>query len=198
MLGWMDGAAFAHLTIAGDGTASGHFLPDDVYFMPARPHAAPELDRITLGGGEMSRTDLDPKLLEDPAARFAAQLGAPTARLAWTGEAGEIATLDDPVSGAHADLQPPADGGWTIHQRGPLRLWDDAARALSTLLSAGRPHQSEYGLTVTPEGSGHGWVTLAGRAGTCLPSQTQPVESAPASRRCRWCAPARPRCAPAP
>lgn len=44
MLGWTGGAAFAHLRVAQDGTASGRFLPDTVFFMPARPHAAPPLE----------------------------------------------------------------------------------------------------------------------------------------------------------
>lgn len=139
--------------MAEDGTASGRFLPDDVYFMPARPHAAPPIDAITLGVGEVSRTGMDPSLLRDHRALFAAQLAAPQAQHAW---AGDTLTLDDVVSGSHADVQP-SESGWVVHQHGPHRLWDDIEKVLTTWLEAGKPHQSGFGLTVTPDRQ---WVWL--------------------------------------
>ncbi|MFD8527233.1 hypothetical protein ACFV0L_07450 [Streptosporangium canum] len=45
-------------------------------------------------------------------------------------------------------LHAPA-GGWTVHQHGPLRLWDAVEDAILTWQAAGSPHQSAFGLTVT-------------------------------------------------
>ncbi|MEU8247635.1 ATP-grasp peptide maturase system methyltransferase [Nonomuraea sp. NPDC048916] len=148
MLGWTGGVAFAHLRVADDGTASGRFLNDDVYFMPARPHAAPPLDVLELGSGDVSDTQIDPLLLTDDAALFVAQLAAPQAQHGW---AGDILTLHDVDTGSHADVRPSPGGGWVVHQRGPLRLWDEVEKAIVTWQEAGRPHQSGFGLIVTGE-----------------------------------------------
>ncbi|MEU4574604.1 ATP-grasp peptide maturase system methyltransferase [Nonomuraea sp. NPDC023979] len=153
MLGWTEGAAFAHLYVADDGTASGRFL-DTVWFMPARTHAAPPLESIELGVGTKSYTRTDPSLLKDDTARFVAQLAVPQAQHAW---AGDILTLDDPGSGSHADVRPDQAGRWLVHQQGPASLWDDAERALSVWLEAGKPGQSAFTITVTPDRQ---WVSL--------------------------------------
>ncbi|GGP16827.1 ATP-grasp peptide maturase system methyltransferase [Nonomuraea glycinis] len=148
MLGWTGGVAFAHLHVTDVGTASGRFLSDDVYFMPARPHAAPPLDTIQLGIGDASETQVDPSLLKNDTALFVAQLAAPQAQHAW---AGDILTLDDTETGSHADVRPALDGGWVVHQDGPIRIWDAIEKAIAMWQEAGSPHQSGFGLTVTRE-----------------------------------------------
>ncbi|MFG1704779.1 methyltransferase [Nonomuraea sp. M3C6] len=148
MLGWTGGVAFAHLRVAADETASGRFLNDDVYFMPARPHAAPPLETMEMGIGEVSTTAIDPSLLKGDTALFVAQLAVPQAQHGW---AGEILTLHDVEMGSHADVRPSEGGEWLVHQYGPQRLWDRVERAIETWQEAGQPHQSGFGLTVTPE-----------------------------------------------
>ncbi|MFG1948872.1 hypothetical protein [Nonomuraea sp. NPDC048826] len=147
MLGWTGGVAFAHLHVA-DSTAGGKFLSDNVYFMPARPHAAPSLDAIQLGVGDRSETKTDPSLLKNDTALFVAQLAAPQAQHAW---AGDILTLDDTETGSHADVRPAPGDGWVVHQNGPIRIWDAVEKAIATWREADSPHQSGFGLTVTPE-----------------------------------------------
>ncbi|MEV4010998.1 ATP-grasp peptide maturase system methyltransferase [Nonomuraea angiospora] len=159
MLGWTGGAAFAHLKVAGDGTASGRPLARSVYFMPARPHAAPPLEVIELGVGDVSHTGTDPSLLTGDMALFVAQLAVPHAQHAW---AGKILTLDDLGSGSHADVRPTGDGRWLVHQHGPHRLWDEAERALTSWLKAGKPDHSSFTITVTRDRQ---WVSLDGSGG---------------------------------
>ncbi|GAA1769821.1 ATP-grasp peptide maturase system methyltransferase [Nonomuraea bangladeshensis] len=147
MLGWTGGAGLAHLRVAADGTASGGF-GEPVFFMPARAHAAPRLDSMQLGGGDVTRTSMDPALLTSDMGLFVAQLGAPQAQHAW---AEDILTLHDPISGSHADVRPSTDGGWVVHQYGPDRLWDEVEQALETWLDVGKPDRSGFTLAVSPE-----------------------------------------------
>ncbi|MFI6741154.1 ATP-grasp peptide maturase system methyltransferase [Nonomuraea sp. NPDC050451] len=154
MLGWTGGVAFAHLHVADDGTASGRFLKDDVYFMMARPHLPPPRPTMTMGTGEVSESRIDPSILTDDTALWVAQLAVPQAQHGW---AEDILTLLDVETGAQADVRPSVEGGWTVHQDGPLKLWDAVEDAILTWQEAGRPHQSGFGLTVTPEAQ---WVWL--------------------------------------
>ncbi|MEU9884811.1 ATP-grasp peptide maturase system methyltransferase [Sphaerisporangium sp. NPDC051011] len=148
MLGWTGGVACAHLRVAEDGSASGRFVNDDVYFMMARPHNPPPRPTMTLGIGEVSRSRIDPSLLKDDTALFVAQLAVPRAQHGW---AGDILTLLEVGAGAQADVRPDPDGGWTVHQHGPIKLWDEVEETVLLWLEAGRPHQSGFGLTVTRE-----------------------------------------------
>ncbi|HUR08733.1 MAG TPA: ATP-grasp peptide maturase system methyltransferase [Nonomuraea sp.] len=148
MLGWTGGAAFAHLRVADDGTASGRFVKDDVYFMPARAHAAPPRPTLQIGLGEVSDSKLDPAVLKDDTALFVAQLAVPQAHHGW---AEDIFVLHDATSGSQADVRPSPSGGWVVHQQGPTRLWDEVEKTITTWQEAGRPHQSGFGLTVTEE-----------------------------------------------
>ncbi|MEV4383626.1 methyltransferase, partial [Streptosporangium sp. NPDC049644] len=145
--GWMGGAAFAHLTVADDGTASGRFLEDDVYFMTARPHGPPPMSSPLLGIGDGRASRVDPRVLDDPAGLFAGQLAAPSAVKLGGGE--EVALLDV-ATGSQATTRPEV-GGWTVRQHGPLRLWDAVEDAVLAWQGAGSPHQSAYGLTVSGE-----------------------------------------------
>lgn len=145
MWGWMSGVAFAHLTLAGNGSASGHFLPDDLHFMTARAHLAPPRPPLVTGTGDARRTRIDPAVLEDEAALFVAQLAAPAAQRSTVGE---MTILLDVSTGSRADTTPNPGGGWTVHQHGPIRLWDAVEDAILTWQGAGSPHQSAFGLTV--------------------------------------------------
>ncbi|MET8156741.1 ATP-grasp peptide maturase system methyltransferase [Sphaerisporangium sp. NPDC005289] len=146
LTGWMRGAAFAHLTLGDDGTASGRFLEEDIYFMTARPHGPPPVASPYLAGGEVRESRVDPRVLDDPAGLFGAQLAAPSAiRLGG----GDEVILWDVATGSQAVTRPDPAGGWTIRQRGPLRLWDAVEHAVLVWQNAGSPRQSAYGLTVT-------------------------------------------------
>jgi hypothetical protein len=57
--------------------------------------------------------------------------------------------LLDVGTGSRADVRPNRDGGWTVHQHGPVKLWDEVEEAILTWQGAERPHQSRFGLTVT-------------------------------------------------
>ncbi|WP_442815997.1 ATP-grasp peptide maturase system methyltransferase [Streptosporangium sp. NBC_01810] len=147
MWGWMGGVAFAHLTLADDGSASGRFLKDDLYFMTARSHLPPPRPPVTTGFGDARRSRIDPSILrDDDTALWVAQLAAPQVQCSW----GEDKTiLLDVSTGSWADTTPDPAGGWTVHQHGPIKLWDEAEKALLVWEEAGRPHQSGFGLTVT-------------------------------------------------
>ncbi|MEO3789270.1 ATP-grasp peptide maturase system methyltransferase [Nonomuraea sp. B10E15] len=144
MLGWLGGGVLAHLRVGEDGTATSGF-PEVVYFMPARPHAAPPLDMVKMGVGEVSHTTMDPALLCDQTGLLVAQLAAPQAQHVWIEK---TLALHDVTSGAHADVQPADSTGWVVHQYGPYRLWDAVERGLAVWLEAGKPDQSAFGLTV--------------------------------------------------
>lgn len=144
--GWMGGVAFAHLTLANDGTASGRFLKDDLHFMRARSHLPPPRPPVMTGIGDARESRIDPAILDDEAALFVAQLAAPAAQRA-SGEGMTI--LLDVGTGSRADAKSNSGGGWTVHQHGPLRLWDAVEDAILMWQAAGSPHQSAFGLTVT-------------------------------------------------
>ncbi|WP_326645273.1 ATP-grasp peptide maturase system methyltransferase [Streptosporangium sp. NBC_01755] len=148
MRGWTDGVAFAHLRVAEDGSASGFFLKDDVYFMTARPHLPPPQPSLVMGRGAVSEGRVDPLILKDDTALWVAQLAVPQAQHAW---AEDILTLFDSGTGSQADVRPNSDGGWTVRQHGPIKLWDEAEEAVLTWMGADSPHQSGFGLTVTKD-----------------------------------------------
>ncbi|MER5646585.1 ATP-grasp peptide maturase system methyltransferase [Streptosporangium sp. NPDC002524] len=155
MWGWMGGVAFAHLALADDGSASGRFLKDDLYFMTARSHLPPPRPPVTTGLGEARRSRIDPSILRsDDTAVWIAQLAAPQAQLSWSEDS---ILLLDVGTGSRADTAPDPAGGWTVHQHGPVKLWDEVEEAVLTWQGAGSPHQSGFGLTVTRERQ-HVWL----------------------------------------
>ncbi|WP_409000210.1 methyltransferase domain-containing protein [Streptomyces ipomoeae] len=88
---------------------------------------------------------MSPVLLDDWTGLFVAQLAAPSAELVRT-EGGIV--LIDMATGSQAWTE--SDGeGWTVHQDGPLRLWDQVEDALSVWQKAGSPGQTAFGMTVT-------------------------------------------------
>jgi hypothetical protein len=58
--------------------------------------------------------------------------------------------LLDVATGSQAWTEP-ADDGWTVHQHGPLCLWNQVEDALTTWQTAGSPEQSHFGMTVTDD-----------------------------------------------
>lgn len=160
MWGWMGGVAFAHLTVAEDGSASGRFLKDDLYFMTARAHLPPPRSPMATGFGEARGSRIDPSILMEETALWVAQLGAPQAQHSWSED---MTILVDVSTGSRADVRPDGSGGWTVHQHGPVRLWDAVEEAVLTWQDAGRPDRSAFGLTATPRAGQ--WVWLGDQEG---------------------------------
>ncbi|MGI5283969.1 ATP-grasp peptide maturase system methyltransferase [Nonomuraea polychroma] len=154
MWGWMGGVAFAHLSMAGDGTATGPFLEDSLYFMTARSHLPPPRPPLVRGIGGTRKTRIDPSILQGGAGRWVAQLAVPQAQVSWGADA---TFLVDVGTGSRAEAQADPAGGWRVLQHGRISLWDAVEEAIETWQEAGQPHQSGFGLTVTPEGQ---WVWL--------------------------------------
>ena len=147
--GWMTATAFAHITVAEDGTAEGRFRGEELSFMFARPHARPPRAYYRLGLGEERGTRIDPRLLDGRMGAFLAQLAAPSAEKMG---AEDRLILLDVATGSQATTRPTDNGAWTVRQHGPLRLWDAVEQAVMTWQEAGSPTMDTFGLTATPEG----------------------------------------------
>nr|WP_246258933.1 ATP-grasp peptide maturase system methyltransferase [Streptomyces typhae] len=146
--GWMQAAGLIRLVLDDEGTAHGRFTNDTITYMLARPHERPPSPRFFRLEGETQRALRDPALLEEWAGRFVAQLAAPSAELMTT-HLGII--LRDVATGSQAWTEPaPGGEGWTVHQHGPLRLWDQVETALGHWQDAGAPDLTGFGMTATP------------------------------------------------
>ncbi|OXS31008.1 ATP-grasp peptide maturase system methyltransferase [Streptomyces sp. XY006] len=152
--GWMLASGLVRLTVQDDGTATGRFHPDQISYMLARPHERPPRPTFHQHPGHTRATRVNPALLEDWTGQFLAQLAAPSAELMTTGT-GVI--LVDVGTGSQAWTEP-AGGGWTVHQHGPLRLWDQVEDALTIWQDAGSPPHSDLGLTVDLDGTQRVWL----------------------------------------
>ncbi|MFJ8105556.1 ATP-grasp peptide maturase system methyltransferase [Streptomyces sp. NPDC096132] len=152
--GWMLASGLIRLTVHGDGTATGRFTGDRIGYMLARPHERPPRPTYFQRQGQTRPTRLDPGVLDDWTGQFVAQLAAPSAELMTTTE-GVI--LVDVATGSQAWTEP-ADGGWQVHQHGPLRLWNAVEEALTAWQDAGSPPQSDFGMTVGVDGTQCVWV----------------------------------------
>lgn len=156
--GWMQVAGLIRLALDDEGTAHGRFSADEITYMLARPHERPPSPMFFKIDGASTRTQVDPTLLERWEARFVAQLAAPSAELMETSSG---IVLRDVATGSQAWTEPEG-AAWTVHQHGPLRLWDQVEDALIQWQQAGAPGLTEFGMTATPEsqnvwiGSPHG------------------------------------------
>ncbi|WP_052850529.1 ATP-grasp peptide maturase system methyltransferase [Streptomyces avicenniae] len=147
--GWSYANALALLHVTGPGEATGRFLPGHTSFMIARPHDRPPRPHLALLPGEERPSRIDPAKLDDWTGGWVAQLAAPSAeRLGG----GDRQILWDVSTGSQARTAPHPDGGWTVVQRGPVRLWDRVERAVQLWQAAGEPHQERFGLTVSAAG----------------------------------------------
>ncbi|MFI9275108.1 methyltransferase domain-containing protein [Kitasatospora sp. NPDC052896] len=147
--GWSHGSGLALLTVTAPGHAAGRFLPDCPNLPLARSHTPPPRRSVTLAPGDQRPSRIDPATLDTWTGAWVAQLGAPSAER--TG-AGERQILLDVATGSQARTEPDVAGGWTVTQRGPLRLWDQVEHAVLRWRRRGSPRQGEFRITVTPRG----------------------------------------------
>ncbi|WP_327073057.1 ATP-grasp peptide maturase system methyltransferase [Kitasatospora purpeofusca] len=147
--GWSYANALALLDVTGPGEATGRFLPGFTSFMIARPHDRPPRPTLALLPGEERPSRIDPAKLDTWTGSWIAQLAAPSAER-MGGGAQQI--LSDVATGSQARTVPDPAGGWTVVQRGPLRLWDEVEAAVETWQDAGEPHQVAFGITVSAAG----------------------------------------------
>lgn len=146
--GWMLASGLVRLTLGDDSTASGRFLGDPVSYMLARPHQPPPRHVFYRRPGDTRPSRVSPGSLESWTGRFVAQLAAPSAELL---DSTDGPVLLDVATGSQAWLEPAGSGGsgdWTVHQSGPLRLWDRVEESLVGWQAAGEPGQSAFGMTV--------------------------------------------------
>jgi methyltransferase of ATP-grasp peptide maturase system len=146
--GWMLASGLIRLTMGEDGTATGRFTGDTIGFMLARPHERPPRPPVIQHPGTTRATLVDPNLIETWTGHFVAQLAAPSAELVSTSDS---VILVDVATGSQAWTEPAGGGGWTVHQHGPLGLWDQVEGALATWKEAGAPDQSAFGMSVTDD-----------------------------------------------
>lgn len=163
--GWQFGYGLALLTVTDPGEASGRFLPGWTSFMIARPHDRPPRQNPTLLPGDERPTRIDPTTVTTWTGTWVAQLAAPSAERIT---AGDQQILVDHATGSQARTQPDGHGGWTVTQRGPLRLWDQVEDAVESWQAAGAPHQDHFGITVTGDRQ-RVWLGDEGGPGWRLP-----------------------------
>ncbi|MFD7828751.1 methyltransferase [Kitasatospora sp. NPDC059803] len=156
---WPEGAGLARVTVAADGTADGRFI-DRSTLPPVRPEPL-----AARAGGLAARAEaaaprrlahVSPTLLNEPTPAILAQLAFPSAK--FTVSIGEdlesIHYLATPGSAAEV-----ADDtyGWTVHQSGPVPLWDEVERILTAWQEAGRPDLTAVRLRITDRAT-HYWI----------------------------------------
>ncbi|MFC8825555.1 ATP-grasp peptide maturase system methyltransferase [Streptomyces sp. NPDC057137] len=147
LAGWGFGHGLVLLTADGAGGATGGFLPGHTSFMMARSHDRPPRGPFELLPGDERQSRIDPALLDEWTGRFVAQLATPSAERFGVG--GEQILLDI-ATGSQARTRPAESGhGWTVIQRGPLKLWNAVEDSVALWQSHGSPHLSEFGMTVT-------------------------------------------------
>lgn len=96
--------------------------------------------------GEERPSLIDPAVIGTWTGGWVAQLAAPAAERMG---AGPEQILWDVSTGSQARTAPGPDGGWTVVQRGPVRLWDRVEAAIRLWQAAGEPHQEGFGVTVS-------------------------------------------------
>ncbi|MGW8568741.1 ATP-grasp peptide maturase system methyltransferase [Streptomyces niveus] len=163
--GWSYANALALLDVTAPGEATGRFLPGYTSFMIARPHDRPPRPTLALLPGEERPSEIDPAKLDDWTGGWVAQLAAPSAERMG---AGAEQILWDVSTGSQARTAPDANGGWSVVQRGPVRLWDRVEGAVRCWQDAGEPHQEGFGITVSAAGQ-RVWLGAEGGPGWNLP-----------------------------
>ncbi|MGH3864803.1 MAG: methyltransferase domain-containing protein [Pseudonocardiaceae bacterium] len=140
------------LTVADDGTASGHFLDYPGLFMilrraPDRMGRPAELTPEQLPGARQAVTTLDPAVLADPAFAFFCQLHLGSGR-----------SSHHVINNATRATVVTHDGSWAETTCGSLvtfngthNPWQTVETAHQRWTQLGQPQPSALGLTVTPD-----------------------------------------------
>lgn len=163
--GWSYACGLVLLTVTSPGRATGRFLPGHTSFMIARPHDRPPRPSLVLLPGDERPSRIDPEVIGTWTGSWVAQLAAPMAeRLGAGGEQ----ILWDVSTGSQARTVRMPGEGWTVVQRGPVRLWDRVERAVECWQAAGAPHQEGFGMTVSPAGQ-RVWIGAEDGPGWDLP-----------------------------
>jgi methyltransferase of ATP-grasp peptide maturase system len=180
------GGSVVRLTVANDGTATGHFIPGYASFMPLRhtldvPVPGPiwETDDTPVE----SVSGLDPALLpSNHEFGFVAQWHLPDVTWGPTTEDGAAGVHLRAPDGSRASVYGTStDGGFLVSQAGPCRLWDRVEEAYTFWQQTGRPTSDRFGITATPTeqyvwydhpDSEHRWP---------LPTSTKPARIQPVS-----------------
>ncbi|MEU4492647.1 ATP-grasp peptide maturase system methyltransferase [Streptomyces sp. NPDC023998] len=150
---WHYGTGLAKVTVGEDGTAEGR-ITGRSSFMQARSQAAlpvsGDLSARTAYADSERQTQVPPALLEEWMPAFLAQLAAPGAQFvrAATLDGAQLLYVFDPERESFAQFTAAGDA-WTVHQGGPVALWDDIERALTAWQDAGSPDISSVRLHIT-------------------------------------------------
>ncbi|MFG2905086.1 ATP-grasp peptide maturase system methyltransferase [Kitasatospora sp. NPDC048286] len=163
--GWGFGFGLVRLVVTAPGEGRGVFMPGYTSFMIARPHDRPPRQSISLLPGDERPSRINPEVIGTWTGSWVAQLAAPSAERMG---AGGHQILWDVATGSQARTAPHPDGGWTVVQRGPLRLWDQVESAVEAWQRAGEPHQEGFGLTVSVTGQ-RVWIGTEDGPGWNLP-----------------------------
>ena len=140
------------LTVADDGTASGHFLDYPGLFMalrraPDRIGRPTELPPERLHGARHAQTMLNPAVLADPAFSFFCQLYLGSGRSSHhvINQAARATVV------AHDGSWAEATAGGLVTFDGTHDPWETVETAHQTWTQLGQPQPSTLGLTVTPD-----------------------------------------------
>ncbi|MEV8375197.1 ATP-grasp peptide maturase system methyltransferase [Kribbella sp. NPDC056861] len=151
--GWLGGTGLVKLTVTGDGTAEGQFLPGYVSFMPSRAHYPEPAVIPDLADGSIPRpTSVGPDAVATYGpAQLVAQLAIPEAQYL------QLGSDDDKPD--HVIIQPDGSyaaftgkpGAWAVQQGGPQKFWDAVEAALTDWSEAGEPPIEQFQVSVTPQ-----------------------------------------------
>lgn len=151
------------LTVAGDRTAAGHFLPGHGSFMPLRhdPNTVPPTEAFwtTDDPPVVAETSVAPEVLAPGHDfRFVAQWHLPD--VTWSPSTADgrpglsLRASDGSRTSVYTEEPVPAGNTnrrFRVSQSGPRRLWDTIEAAHRFWVDAGRPTPERFGCTVTPE-----------------------------------------------
>lgn len=147
----MIGGAMLLITVDDyDGTAHGSFLPGWAAFMPSRHPRPDEADYSKDYSKEETR--LDPRILDNQAFAFTAQLYLPDVRRYWAadGDGNTLTGLKAP-DGSWAEVhEPPNDSVRYLEQGGPRALWNAVEEAYEFWESSKTPDWTAFSFRATP------------------------------------------------
>ncbi|GIL32040.1 methyltransferase domain-containing protein [Actinocatenispora comari] len=156
----LHGAADAALMVfdkTADDEVTGRFDPELTSFMPLRPQLGnPLVDGGTIGWAVPlmaadGTTTLDPVVMVDPDPDLAlfVHLHIPSLAVFTTdvSDGPRTISVGDSTAVAEVNVDPTSPGVWTVHQRGPRRLWDTVEHAVWLWGHLGKPRRDRYGIS---------------------------------------------------